>query len=440
MKNLRILIYLVCLSPILVILYFWWSNSDFALNAHIGTILTSMGRVCGLLGTYFILLQFLLRARIQPIEKIIGFMQIDRLHKKNGYLAISLLFLHPLLLTLGYSFTAKKSIVDQFLIFLFHYDDVLTAFLGLMAFLIVIGTSIYIVRKKMPYHWWYFIHLLTYIAIILAFGHQLSNGEDLIANPIFSIFWYLLYIVVFGATLYYKIIRVGYMYYKHRFYIADVVKETPDTVSLYIKGKNMESIQYEAGQFSFLHLLGKGLWWDVHPFSISCAPNGEYIRFTIKASGDYTKKVPLVPINTPVLLDMPHGEFTLNQADNKKLLFIAGGVGLTPLRAMLEAAGKSYDLALILANKTVADIILRTELEKLSKENAVPLFYVISGDPNYPGLKGFVSVPLIQQAVPDFLERDIFICGPPIMMKLVSSALIQEGVLPDRIHIEEFSL
>ncbi len=440
MKNLKLLVYIVCLSPIAIILYFWWSNSGFHAGQSIGSVLISLGRLAGLLGTYFILIQFLLRARIQPVEKILGFMHIDKIHKKNGYVAISFLIAHPILLTSGYALASGKPVIDQFLLFLTSYEDVFEAFLGLTLFIVVICTSVYIVRRKMPYHYWYFIHLLTYLALFLAFGHQLANGEDFVANPSFAYFWYFLYIIVFGATLYWKIIRVAVMYFKHRFYIADVVQETYDTTSLYIKGKHMDSIRYEAGQFAFLHILDRNLWWDVHPFSISCAPNGEFIRFTIKASGDYTKKIPHVLKNTPVVLDMPHGEFTLKQAMTKKLLFIAGGVGLTPLRAMLEKAGRNYTSSLIFANKTDADIILKSELEKLSQENNVPIFHVMSGNPNYPGLKGYVTIPLLQQNVPDFLERDIFICGPPIMMKLVIAALKDAGTAADRIHSEEFSL
>ncbi len=266
----------------------------------------SLGRLCGLSGTYFILLQFLLRARIQWLENAIGFMTIDRLHKKNGYLAISLLLAHPVLLTWGYAINGRKSLFAQIILFIFNYEDVFKALLGLILFIAVVATSIYIVRRKMPYHWWYFVHLVTYLAIILAFGHQLTNGEEFVSNPAFSVFWYLLYVIVFGSIFYWKIVRVGVMYYKHRFYVADVVKETADTVSLYIKGKNIDSIKYTAGQFAFVHILSKELWWDVHPFSISCVPNEKYIRFTIKASGDYTRRMPEVKINTPVVLVLHH--------------------------------------------------------------------------------------------------------------------------------------
>jgi predicted ferric reductase len=440
MKIKKLSVYTTCLLPILVILYFWWNNSGLFAGQSTGSVLISLGRLFGLLGTFFILIQFLLRARIQPFEKILGFMQIDKIHKKNGYIAITFLVSHPVFLLIGYALSSRKSLVDQFLLFIFKFENVFDALIGLTLFIVVICTSIYIVRKKMPYHWWYFIHLLTYLAIFLAFGHQLKNGEDFIANPVFAYFWYFLYGFVFGSTLYWKIIRVAALYSTHRFYVADVVKETYDTTSLYIKGRNMKSLRFKAGQFAFLHVLNKQLWWDVHPFSISCAPNGEYIRFTIKASGDYTKQIPNVQINTPVVLDIPHGEFTLDQAHTKKLLFIAGGVGLTPLRAMIEAAGKEYSSALIFANKTDADIILRSELEKFSEENSVPIYHVMSGDPNYPGLKGYVTIPLLEQTVPDYKERDIFICGPPIMMKLVISALKEAGMNPEQIHSEEFSL
>lgn len=440
MKFKKFSIYAIFLSPLLVILYYWWLNSGFTFQSRLGTILISTGRLAGLWGTYFILIQFVLRARIQPVEKIIGFMQMDRLHKKNGYLAIIFLILHPIFLVIGYSVSSGKSILDQFIQFVALYDKVLDALIGLILFVTVVVTSVYIVRKKMQYHWWYWVHLATYLAIFLAFGHQLINGEDFVTNPNFAYFWYALYAFVFGSLLYWKIIRVIVMYLKHHFYIDQVVQETYDTTSLYIKGCGIDKIKYEAGQFAFIRIMNKQLWWDVHPFSISCAPNGEYIRFTIKSVGDYTKQISRVTTGTRVIMDISHGEFTLKQAKSNKLLFIAGGVGITPLKAMIEATDKYKSNVLIFANKTENDIILRSELDKLVSDQRLKVHHVMSSDPNFSGLKGFVTVSLIEQTVPDFKERDIFVCGPPVMMNLLIPALREAGISQEQIHSEEFSL
>src|SRR3989344_9111874 len=100
--------------------------------------------------------------------------------------------------------------------------------------------------------------------------------------------------------------------------------------------KNLTKFKIAAGQFIIVRFLAKNFFWQAHPFSLSCAPNGEYLRLTIKQSGDFTRSLENLPVNTKALIDGPHGVFTARFARRKKFLFIAGGVGITPVFSLIE--------------------------------------------------------------------------------------------------------
>lgn len=438
MVFIKVLISLIVLSPISIIVYFWYSTASFAFGGNSGDILSAIGRLFGLLLAFAVLLQLFLRSRISLLEKTVGFGFMNRIHKKNGYVVFVLLILHPLFLVLGYSQLVGNSLFTQLFLFLFTYQGVFKAFLALLIFLFVITSSIYMVRKKLPYELWYLIHLSTYIAILFAWDHQLTLGTDFAGNEWFVRFWYVLYIIVIGSILYWRIFRILFSFYTHKFFIAKVVKEATDTYSVYIEGKDLQKFHFIPGQFAFLRFLTKQTWFESHPFSFSQTNKHKSLRFTIKNSGNFTSIINQIPQGTNVLLDGPHGVFTLPEKPKRKLLFLAGGVGITPIRSLLEYANQK-DAVLLYANKVETDIIFKSELEELAKSIGFKIEYVVSRNPKYQGLKGRITIELIKQRVPDFMKRDIFICGPRVMIdELVAS--LSPVVSKSQIHTEVFEL
>jgi ferredoxin-NADP reductase len=168
--------------------------------------------------------------------------------------------------------------------------------------------------------------------------------------------------------------------------------------------------------------------------------NGHWIRFTIKASGDFTSTVGQISPGTSVILDGPLGQFTLARRKTEKPLFIAGGIGITPLRAMIEDWVNSGQQTILLYGvKTINDIALRKELAEMEQGGGLRVIYVL-GAPVAGYESGFIDRDLITRLVPDFYDRDVFLCGPPPMMKAVTSSLQGLGLPKGRIHFEEFSL
>ena len=378
-------------------------------------------------------MQLVLIGRIRPIERLYGFDKQNILHRSLGYSLALFLLVHPLLLTIGYSGANELSLTSQFLDFLFHWQDVSRALVGLLLMIGLIFVSLPIIRKRIRYDRWHFVHLLMYAAVALIFIHQTKSGD--VARGAAFYYWYVLNFTIFGLVLLYRFVRPFYLFARHRFYVDKVVPETINAVSIYIKGKNLERFQFAAGQYAnFIFLQKKML--QSHQFSFSAAPNGEFLRITIKAVGDFTSQIRNLKSGTMVIIDGPLGAFTEAMARRDKFLFIAGGIGITPIRSLIESlSAKKKDVVLLYANKVPEEIALRKELEFMSVKQTL----IISEKPEGSYECGRVDAEKIVRLVPDYLEREIFICGPPPMMKSIVQLLRGLGADPSAIHFEKFS-
>ncbi len=434
----KLLIYLIFLGNLIGIFALWWTKSNFYIvNPGDGNLLIALGRIAGLLGEYFILIQLVLIGRIRPIEHLFGFDKLNALHRYIGYSILTFLLTHPLLLIAGYAQSYGVSYISQFGDFLANKNGVFLSFFALALFIFVIFISIAIVRRKLRYETWYFTHLLTYLAIGLALNHQLGTGDLRSGGPLY--YWYVLNFGVFGLLLSYRFLRPLVRFAYHRFVIEKVAQETYDTWSIYISGHHMEQFVFDAGQYINITILKRGMWYT-HPFSFSAAYNGNYIRLTIKALGDYTKQIAALEPGTHVVIDGPLGLFIRNTTNREKFLFIAGGIGITPIRAMLETlALERRDAVLLCGNKTEQDIAFKQELEAMHEyAPTITLHHVVS-TPSAGYESGFIDKEKIVRLVPDFYEREVFLCGPPVMMKIMVQNLKELGFDNRHIHFEKFS-
>ena len=205
----------------------------------------------------------------------------------------------------------------------------------------------------------------------------------------------------------------------------------------------MELFPIEAGQFMIVRFWTKGFRWEAHPFSMSCLPNGNHLRLSIKGVGDFTRRISGINPGVSVFIDGPHGVFTSKRCSLSKILMIAGGIGITPIRSLAEemsSAGR--DVVIIYSNRKCTSIVFEKELNDLADAfpKRLKVIHVISDDPAWSGEKGRIDREKISRLVPDFMEREVFICGPPQMMKAARSTLISIGVPDNRIYNERFAL
>lgn len=434
-KIITLITFLISLG---IIVYFWLIQSGSLMQAGSSGIYVSLGRLAGLLAVNFVLWQLVLVGRINFLNSTYGFDRLAIIHHFNGLLAWVFIFLHPIFLVLGYSAVNQNSIFNQILEFIFKGENLFPSFIAVLIFLVTIILSITVIFKKTKYETWYFVHLFTYLAIILAFGHQLESGYDL-QNKVFAAYWFILYFLTVGPLIIFRFLKPLYNFYQHRFYVEKIILENENVLSIYIKGNNLDKFKFISGQFAIFRFLSGWLSLEAHPFSFSQAANGNNLRISIKNLGDFSVSLfTKLKVGCPVIIDGPHGIFKAKRAKNKKLALIAGGIGITPLRAIVES-NPGLDLVLFYGERNERSLVFKNELDNLISPY-LKINYIVSADSNWTGELGRIDSEKIKRLMPDYLERDFFLCGPKPMVKSLKKDLKVLGVKNRKIYFEKFSL
>lgn len=419
--------------------YIWLSSSGSLLYTAGGDIYLALGRLVGLLLAISILFQFVVIGRVHWIEKIFGLDTLSRWHHWVGFSTVVFLVIHPVFIACAYGWGSSDSVFHKVVSLLFSGGDVLHATIGAFLFIVVAITSIYVLLKKLKYEYWYAIHGLTYVAIILSVGHQFELGGDLqTATP--HILWMLLYISAGGVYIWFRFIKPITQYHRHAFYVSKIIWETKSAYSIYITGKDMESYTYIPGQFLSVRFFAKGVWYEAHPFSISSGSGNGDIRLTIKNSGDYTKKLPsAIHEGTKVFIEGPHGIFGNTIPEDDKILCLVGGIGITPIRSIAQRAVREHkDIKILASFRFHTDTIFKNELTQLVGEENIKFVY--THESPYEGHREHISHSTLFDFCPDAQERSIYLCGPTTFMKAMKILLLQHGVPQEHIHYERFSL
>jgi ferredoxin-NADP reductase len=228
---------------------------------------------------------------------------------------------------------------------------------------------------------------------------------------------------------------------RHPYQVAQVVQETHDTWSLHFEGRR---IDYQPGQFLMVWLIRNGRVSEPHPFTISSSPTKDRLSISVKSVGDFTSTIRDTKPTDRAYIDAPYGAFSFLNHDAQNLVFIAGGIGITPFMSMLRyMADKGLDrtVLLIWGNKAERDIAFRDELDNMVAEmSSLRVEHVMSGQDDWPGEKGYVDAALLSKHLQDVENPQVFVCGPPVMMAKVIAALRELGVPKQRIHYERFAL
>jgi predicted ferric reductase len=445
----RFVVYFLLTTISLTATTMWYIGSHTLLTFDVSSLAIAFGRLAGLYAQLLLLLQVLLVARIPYIEHAFGYDRMNLVHRYVGSGVLLFLVAHPLLLAYGHATVNDTTLSEQFSQFVLHWPYVGLAFFAIVIFLLIGFTSWHIVRHHSRYEWWYGVHLLTYAALVASFLHQPILGTMHNSYPWLT-FWVGLFLLTIALFLLFRWGYPLYLTYKHAFRVESIVKEGSDVVSIYISGRRMEGYRFEAGQFtswrfhhgSLLSQIRSGFLFP-HPFSFSQAYNGKNIRLSAKGLGDFTKQLPELTVGTRVTVAAPMGRFTLarshqNKAGVKKILCIAGGIGITPMRAMLEeACAQRSSGVLLYGARTRNDLALLEECTRYAEKIVCCLSnesIVYAGEYASP-----ITKDIIEKEVLDILERDVYICGPKRMMDAMTLAVHDLGVPESHIHYEEFS-
>jgi ferredoxin-NADP reductase len=266
---------------------------------------------------------------------------------------------------------------------------------------------------------------------------MIPDGNELVIDRLAAEYWRALFACTLALVVYCRLVRPLVRAIRFDLRVAEVTQEAPEVVSLRLAGRGLERLDARSGQFFFWRFLTGGFWYTQHPFSLSEAPGGGTLRITVKALGDHTARLREVPVGTRVLAEGPFGVFTADARVREKTLLIAGGIGITPVRALLEEL--DGDVVVLYRVVSSSDIVLRDELDRLAGAIWARVEYVI-GDHRDPAARDLLSAEHLRGLVPDLAERDVYLCGPPGLVDRIVPDLRDAGVPGRQLHVERFAL
>ncbi|MBQ1090399.1 ferric reductase-like transmembrane domain-containing protein [Streptomyces sp. B93] len=420
-------LYAVLAANVAVVTYLF-VQAGFAGNA-----LIVLGRLAGLYGALLMAFQLLLVARLPWLDRRIGMDRLTLWHRWTGFALVWTLLTHAVFITFGYAEGTGMDPVSQLVDLAETTEGVLRAVVAL-GLLLVIGTvSARWARRRLAYETWHFTHLYTYLVVVLAFSHQMATGSTFVSSAAARAYWWTLWGVALGAVCLGRLLLPLWRNRRHQLRVTAVIPENDNVVSVHITGRDLDRLPARAGQFFLWRFLTKDRWWQANPYSLSAAPDGRTLRLTAKAAGDGSAALRHLRPGTRVFAEGPYGAFTTLHRTRPGTLLIAGGVGVTPIRALLEEL--DGPTVLIYRVATEGDAVLHDELRDLAHAKGAEL-HLVTG----PATPDRLTPAELARLVPDVTDRDVYVCGPPGMTSAVRRGLRELGVPKAQIHFERFSL
>jgi len=429
------LYFVVITAPLLVLMVFRVHSP----NAFVFEVARSIA-----LSSFAILaMQPLLMARLKWIERPFGMDVVSRFHRSMGVFATVLLLLHPPVMAVGgVGFSLLTSLEWPWYIWLGRA--------GLVLLLIQTLSSLFWRSLGMKFEQWRLLHyILAPLIICLVLVHSWEAGDDLKETPI-RVLWVVLAAVGLGIYVYHKVVRPAFLA-RAPYRVAAVEQETYNVWTVKLAPPDGTQIYpYQPGQFHFITFQrGEDLPVEEHHWTISSSPTEkQFVSSTIKESGDFTSTIKFTKPGDLAVVQGPFGRFSHTfHPQDKDLVFIAGGIGITPFMSMLRHmrdTNADLDVTLLCANRAEKDIVFRSELDQIAalERPRLKLIHVLSRtEQGWTGETGAIDRDKIQRFAGSGLEQKVFyVCGPPGMNTAVIATLRDMGVPYGRIRTEIFSL
>jgi predicted ferric reductase len=431
---------------VLFVVALWVAGGGVSDFTSVGESLTNVGRLTGLLASVLILIQVLLMARLPILEQAWGQDELARVHRLVGFTSFNLMVAHVVLTVLGYNAGTDLGVIGTFIDETLHAPGMLLALAGTIALVMVVFTSVRKARRRLRYESWHLLHLYAYLGAGLALPHQLWTGADFRSSTVATVFWWGLYAAALASVLAYRValplIRSG----RHRLVVSHVRVESPTVTSVVVTGRHLDRLPVRAGQFFQWRFLDGASSSRANPYSISAAPDGRTLRITAEAVGGSSRRLAGLRPGTPVLVEGPYGRLHSGVRTRQRSLLIGAGIGITPLRALLEELPAGPDATVVIYRVgRQSDIVLADELLSLARAKGARIVAVVGhrrsdrrswlpADSAHLG-----EAEALLRIVPDLAHRDVYVCGNPGWMDSVIAAARAAGVPPESIHHERFS-
>ena len=398
----------------------------------------------GFIGFALMALEFALISRINAASQPFGEDSVQLFHNLMGVVALAFILAHPILLILGgypaqcwlnpFSSCANLATI--------------TAFLSVFVLLLLVGLSIWRKQLGIKYEHWQFFHgIFALIVIFAAMVHIFMIGRYT-STPALKAVWLLYSILVLSLIGWYKI-WTPLKAFNRRWEVVENRAELGDAHTLILKPVNHDGFSFRSGQFAWIKSGRTPFGSGQHPISISSAGDvepGGHISFTIKNLGDWSgQEVPALQPGDRVWVDGPYGVFTMEREQAMGYVLVAGGVGITPLYAMLQTMAIRQDVRPVYLFYGAADsesMTLKHELEALADIMNLTFVPVLS-DPEegWEGESGYISPEIMGKYVPwQYKWFKYLICGPKPLMDVMEETLPALGIPAENVLTERFDM
>jgi predicted ferric reductase len=299
------------------------------------------------------------------------------------------------------------------------------------------------VRRKFSYEGWHLVHLLSYLAVIFAIPHQFSDSGMLATGTWQRVYWIALYVLALAAIVFHRFLKPIISTFRHRITVAGTETLSPGVVSIHLRGENLRRLGSEGGQFLIWRFWTGKTWYHSHPISLSAMPSDTTARITVRELGAGSGRISAIPAGTAVSIEGPYGIFSDVARTSPRLAIIAAGIGVTPVRALLENARIAPGEATILLRAGDNDeTYLWDEMGEIAAAKGATLYTSVGhrsrGASGWLAEKDARRGVTLQSIFPHLMQSDLYLCGPSSWLDAVETEARALGIPEHQIHAERF--
>jgi len=378
------------LSPILPIWVLYQSNP---LKYQGSKLMVTM--ILGVIAYTWFTWQFVLSARPKWLDRIFG---MDKIYRFHGIIALACIAAGAVHANINETFF-KESLQTLF------GSVSLYGFIGISVISLLFMVNSFITKMKLfkwirskvegfksfRYEHYRLMHNLTVIALVFMQAHVLM-ASSVRKSPLVFMVYMTYFIIGIGFYIYHKLIQ-PLLLQDHMYTVKKVVQESESMWSIYIQSDEKDYLKFSPGQFGFFTVVSEKVRKEEHPFSIASSPTakGEMI-VTVKELGDFTSGIKNIVPGDKVRVDGPYGRFSYKYYEQEDaLVFIVGGVGITPALSMLRHIrdmGERRKVVMLWGMNQTNDFIAKSELVAIEKNMPdVTIIPVVAFDERKQGEK-----------------------------------------------------
>jgi predicted ferric reductase len=425
----------ICVAPLVIV----------SLGSHTPPrpFLVELSVALGYVGLTIMVLQFTLVSRVRWLAAPFGIDILQRFHGQVSIVALGFILAHPGLLLV-------QSLPTYLPLF-----DLRTApwrarfaVASVAALLLVVLVSFWRRRLRLSYEVWKVTHGLLAVSVIgLALAHMVGVNK-FTSGPGGKAVVALVAAGVLGVLVWSRLIAPRQQGFKP-WRVVDVILERGRAVTMVLEPVRHPGWSFLPGQFAWVTVGASPFRVTQHPFSLSSPADVDgqgRVAMTIKERGDWTRGAGAIKLGTRVHMDGPHGSFSIDLHQAPGYVFVAGGVGITPIFSMITTMFLREDTRpaiLFYANQDWESITFREQLEELEMHMpGLRLVHVLKNPPPWwRGESGRLDAEVLARQLPrQFRSFEYFLCAAEAMMNAVEEVLIGLGVSDYRLHSERFGM